>query len=651
LHFNEGSGTIAYDSSGNNNHGTLYSGSTICSNPPTSGCPTWVDGKFGKALSFDGVNDYVISSIGISPPSTFTANIWIYYTGDNGVVVDWLGQAGINTGYHDSGIEIVGGTVRVRYWNLPCVNLGSITANNWYMITLVYDGTNLKGYINGVFKASTSGALSHPSTLYIALGAADSTNCGDGTYFAGIVDEFRFYNRALSDAEIQALYQAKARLDYGDIRFTDSDGSTLLNYWQESDGRFWVKVPSIPASSTKTIYVYYGNPSATSASSVQNTLIANSIYAMSGSCTDATNCGYMDNHAEADAIRGYAANICTKYVDKIYWGSVCDNSNPGSSVRDYFYSRFRFLFVPDVSGTWYFAVDSDDGSEIVKSNADMYGGIHEHTVIATWYGGHGWCNCQSRNGPISLVAGQGIWLDYIQEEWAGAEAAVVWVLKPGGTWVNLNTANFPNQIFARKYTSPEPTTSVGAEEVLSASNFIYTQSPAVSSNPSATYTCPSCQYSSNTYYGVAYSVNESVWTAFTAAQTFTCKMEASQSGSCSCTSNTQCYNPCNVNWGSYYDGYCYNSKCYDAIPGSTFGLTQSCLAGTVLNHETSSGRYANVNGRLYYCKGSDNSVSPYPFVFNLSPGSSVGNCKCNQDGSWSCQAGTIPIRGGRIKIV
>jgi len=191
--FDEGSGTIAIDETRINN-GTIYGA-------------IFLDGKFGKALSFDGVNDYVISSIGISPPSTFTANVWIYYTGDNGVVVDWLGQAGINTGYHDSGIEIVGGTVRVRYWNLPCVNLGSITPNNWYMITLVYDGSNLKGYINGEFKGSTSGALSHPSSLYIALGAADSTNCGDGTYFGGIIDEFRFYTRALSEEEIRLLYE------------------------------------------------------------------------------------------------------------------------------------------------------------------------------------------------------------------------------------------------------------------------------------------------------------------------------------------------------------------------------------------------------------------------------------------------------------
>ncbi|MEM0481238.1 MAG: DUF2341 domain-containing protein, partial [Candidatus Aenigmatarchaeota archaeon] len=63
----------------------------------------------------------------------------------------------------------------------------------------------------------------------------------------------------------------KMKSDCGDIRFTDSDGTTLLNYWIESgcnstNTRIWVKVPNIPASGTKIIYVYYGNPSATSLS-------------------------------------------------------------------------------------------------------------------------------------------------------------------------------------------------------------------------------------------------------------------------------------------------------------------------------------------------------------------------------------------------
>jgi len=45
--FDEGTGTIANDSSGNNNNGTLYNG------------PIWEEGQVNKALSFDGSNDYV----------------------------------------------------------------------------------------------------------------------------------------------------------------------------------------------------------------------------------------------------------------------------------------------------------------------------------------------------------------------------------------------------------------------------------------------------------------------------------------------------------------------------------------------------------------------------------------------------------------
>ena len=45
--FDEGVGDTAADSSGNNNLGALV------------GSPTWVDGRLGKALSFDGVDDYV----------------------------------------------------------------------------------------------------------------------------------------------------------------------------------------------------------------------------------------------------------------------------------------------------------------------------------------------------------------------------------------------------------------------------------------------------------------------------------------------------------------------------------------------------------------------------------------------------------------
>ncbi|OYT30293.1 MAG: hypothetical protein B6U94_06990 [Thermofilum sp. ex4484_79] len=51
----------------------------------------------------------------------------------------------------------------------------------------------------------------------------------------------------------------------GDIGFL-SDRFSRLYYWKETSNKVWVKVPSIPGSSTKTIYMYYGNPSASSES-------------------------------------------------------------------------------------------------------------------------------------------------------------------------------------------------------------------------------------------------------------------------------------------------------------------------------------------------------------------------------------------------
>ena len=80
---------------------------------------------------------------------------------------------------------------------------------------------------------------------------------------------------ALITLNTQTLIQyGEMRPDCGDIRFTDSDGNTLLNYWIEpntcntNNTKIWVKVPFIPGGSSKTIYLWYGNPNATSMSNV-----------------------------------------------------------------------------------------------------------------------------------------------------------------------------------------------------------------------------------------------------------------------------------------------------------------------------------------------------------------------------------------------
>jgi hypothetical protein len=68
------------------------------------------------------------------------------------------------------------------------------------------------------------------------------------------------------------ISEGKMVYDCRDIRFTDEDGVTIIPHWVEratcntSSTRIWIRVPSIPGGSAKTVYMYYGNILATSTS-------------------------------------------------------------------------------------------------------------------------------------------------------------------------------------------------------------------------------------------------------------------------------------------------------------------------------------------------------------------------------------------------
>jgi hypothetical protein len=77
-----------------------------------------------------------------------------------------------------------------------------ISSGNWHHYVWTYDGINLSGYINGTIIGSTStgGPASNTEDLYIG-------QAGDGgKLYPGEYDDFRIYDRALSDYEVQQLY-------------------------------------------------------------------------------------------------------------------------------------------------------------------------------------------------------------------------------------------------------------------------------------------------------------------------------------------------------------------------------------------------------------------------------------------------------------
>ncbi|MBT0159305.1 DUF2341 domain-containing protein [Candidatus Bathyarchaeota archaeon A05DMB-2] len=78
-----------------------------------------------------------------------------------------------------------------------------------------------------------------------------------------------------TDSGADVYCNGHCRDDFGDVRFTDDDGATLLDYWMESyvsgdNAVFWVEVAD-DLNSNQSIYVYYGKADATSASNGANT--------------------------------------------------------------------------------------------------------------------------------------------------------------------------------------------------------------------------------------------------------------------------------------------------------------------------------------------------------------------------------------------
>jgi len=139
----EGSGNIVKDTSGNGNDGIIHGA-------------TWVDGKYGKALSFDGVNDYVDcgndESLKING-NQITVEAWVYIKGDGinwGIIV--IGGQ-VNTAYtltkyngNDDRILWRHKNSGRRYGYGEVKSASAVSRNVWLHIAAVYDGSTDFGF-------------------------------------------------------------------------------------------------------------------------------------------------------------------------------------------------------------------------------------------------------------------------------------------------------------------------------------------------------------------------------------------------------------------------------------------------------------------------------------------------------------------------
>ncbi len=198
--FDEGTGTTAYDYSGNSNTGTLTNG------------PTWqtsANCKKGGCLSFDGVDDYVgapsTSALNFTANGTFSISVWVK---PNTLASAWRRGIIVQENYLNSGYRFGfsnGG--QPLFWTgqsggtLELNSSQNLIINEWNHLTVAYNNQQAFIYVNGLQAGNASGTYAaglNPTRLGYLV----------SEYFSGIFDDIRIYNRALSADEISAIYNA-----------------------------------------------------------------------------------------------------------------------------------------------------------------------------------------------------------------------------------------------------------------------------------------------------------------------------------------------------------------------------------------------------------------------------------------------------------
>ena len=190
----EGSGTIAGDYSGYGNNGTLYNGSVICDN---GDCPTWVNGKYGTAVSLDGSNDFInVSNSNSLNPDYLTVSLWVKPNEFNSVI--------LSKNYTAYELRTDSNGYVQFYINNTFANSSvPLTVGEWYHITGRYNGSTIDIFIDGEEKGSTNYSLGIPTnTLNLII----ANRPGADLYFNGTIDEVRIYNQSLTLNEINSTY-------------------------------------------------------------------------------------------------------------------------------------------------------------------------------------------------------------------------------------------------------------------------------------------------------------------------------------------------------------------------------------------------------------------------------------------------------------
>jgi len=240
--FDEGQGTTAHDNSVDGNNGTL-------TNMSTTGTSTvWVDGKFGKALDFDGSNDYVNGSNdnSLDIVDEITIEAWVKPKSTQ-AVASTIVSKGTLTGsdyVRDQNYFLhmsASREIKITYGdgtNYQTETGSAISSDTWHHIVAILNGTNILLYIDGILDNSWNQnyipTTGDNANLHIGM----KSYVNSAYAFNGLIDEVKIYNYTLTSFDIQKEYSSRIKSASGlnlskskqDATSARADG--LVGWWK-----------------------------------------------------------------------------------------------------------------------------------------------------------------------------------------------------------------------------------------------------------------------------------------------------------------------------------------------------------------------------------------------------------------------------------
>ena len=188
--FDDGTGSTAMDSSGNDNHGTIVN------------APIWVDGRFGGALGFDGSGNCVNTNQKLlNGRREFTVVAWVK---PGNITSNRVGIIGQNDSPEFGFIN----PTTVMLWTPTAggnENPYPHPAGEWHHVAAVATREYTKVYVDGNPRTKNGRWSNHGrSDFNVNIGGCGVWD-GTGNWFTGAMDEVGLFHSPLTDDDINDL--------------------------------------------------------------------------------------------------------------------------------------------------------------------------------------------------------------------------------------------------------------------------------------------------------------------------------------------------------------------------------------------------------------------------------------------------------------